>query len=217
MMSPVEDTVQDGTGQKSGKPAWGTGQSDQYDTGRRTGGKVSVYEAAGILGVTVDAIRKRIQRGTIPHQRDEGGRVWVILDAGTGSQDTTGTPQDVPGSTVPRQDEHRTSTLLQAKDETIAELRDQVDYLRGIVETRDRELEARTEELRRRDIIISSITQRIPELPPASSEGVPDVPEKAPGEPEGTKEEGERAAGGQDDQEPPRQQRSWLGRFFFGP
>ncbi len=217
MMSPVEDTVQDGTGHKSGKPAWGTGQSDQYDTGRRTGGKVSVYEAAGILGVTVDAIRKRIQRGTIPHQRDEAGRVWVILDAGTGSQDATGTPRGVSGSTVPGQDEHRTSALLRAKDETIAELRDQVDYLRGIVETRDRELEARTEELRRRDIIISSITQRIPELPPAPREGIPDVPEKAPGEPEGTKEEGERAAGAQEDQGPPRQRRSWLARFFFGP
>ena len=32
------------------------------------------------MGVTVDAIRKRISRGTIPHERGEDGRVWVLLD-----------------------------------------------------------------------------------------------------------------------------------------
>jgi excisionase family DNA binding protein len=48
--------------------------------GQTSSTKVSVYEAARRLGVTVDAVRKRIQRGTIPHERDEEGRVWVILD-----------------------------------------------------------------------------------------------------------------------------------------
>jgi hypothetical protein len=32
------------------------------------------------MGVTVDAIRKRVARDTIPHEKDEDGRVWVILD-----------------------------------------------------------------------------------------------------------------------------------------
>jgi len=32
------------------------------------------------MGVTVDAIRKRMSRDTIPHERDEDGRVWVVLD-----------------------------------------------------------------------------------------------------------------------------------------
>ena len=70
MMSFVEDAVQPGTGHLSGNPTWDTGQSDQYDTSRRSESEVSVYEAADILGVTVDAIRKRTQRGTIPHRRD---------------------------------------------------------------------------------------------------------------------------------------------------
>jgi hypothetical protein len=50
--------------------------------------RVSVYEAGEVLGVTVDAIRKHIQRGTIPHERDGDGRVWVILDASSKVQDT---------------------------------------------------------------------------------------------------------------------------------
>jgi hypothetical protein len=48
---------------------------------RTSGNRVSVYEAAEVMGVTVDAIRKRISRRTIPHERDEDGRVWVLLDA----------------------------------------------------------------------------------------------------------------------------------------
>ena len=54
---------------------------DQHHTRRERdqgfGSRVSVYEAADLLGVTVDAIRKRIQRGTIPHERHEDGRVYV--------------------------------------------------------------------------------------------------------------------------------------------
>jgi hypothetical protein len=30
-----------------------------------------VYDAAEVMGVTVDTIRKRVSRGTIPHERDQ--------------------------------------------------------------------------------------------------------------------------------------------------
>jgi len=49
---------------------------------------VSAFTAADALGVTVDAIRKRIARGTIPHERDEDGCVWVILDDTSRVRDT---------------------------------------------------------------------------------------------------------------------------------
>ena len=48
--------------------------------GRTSGNSVSVYKAAEVMGVTVDAIRKRMSRDTIPHERDEDGRAWVVLD-----------------------------------------------------------------------------------------------------------------------------------------
>jgi hypothetical protein len=50
------------------------------EEGHTSGKKISVYDAADVMGITVDAIRKRIARGTIAHERDEDGRVWVILD-----------------------------------------------------------------------------------------------------------------------------------------
>jgi len=37
-----------------------------------------VAEAADALGITVDAVRSRIKRGTIAHER-KGGRVYVLL------------------------------------------------------------------------------------------------------------------------------------------
>lgn len=42
--------------------------------------RVTVVEAAARLGVKEQAIRKRIQRGTIAHDKDDDGRVYVYLD-----------------------------------------------------------------------------------------------------------------------------------------
>ena len=56
--------------------------------------RVSVPQAADHLGTTVDAIRKRVQRGTIPYEKDVDGRVWVLLDTGRPRQDSAGYRQD---------------------------------------------------------------------------------------------------------------------------
>jgi hypothetical protein len=54
------------------------------DGGRApSGNRVSVYEAAKVLGITVGAIRKRIQRGTIRHERDDNSRVWLPARSGS--------------------------------------------------------------------------------------------------------------------------------------
>jgi hypothetical protein len=120
-----------------------------------SGNRFSVYEAAEVMGVTVDAIRKRISRGTIPHERDEEGRVWVLLDTDqyTASkvQDTDRTESDV-------------AALISAKDETIAALREQLEQ----ANERDRE--------NRR--IIAALTSRIPELEaPQERPGAPETVE----------------------------------------
>jgi hypothetical protein len=44
--------------------------------GHTSSNRFSVYEAAEVMGITVDAIRKRVGRGTIPHEKGEDGRVW---------------------------------------------------------------------------------------------------------------------------------------------
>ena len=69
---------------------WTVGQDP---SGRR---RVPVAEAARELGTTVDALRKRVQRGTIEHERDDEGHVWILLDTVRPRQDTdqdTGQPQ----------------------------------------------------------------------------------------------------------------------------
>ena len=111
-------------------------------------------EAARSLGVTVDAIRKRVQRGTIPHERDgDAGRVWVLLEAASTMQDASGTVRDKD------QDDtgHLRRELLEAKDENIADLKDRIASL-------ERQLEdARTANGENRRLLAAAL-ERIPAI-----------------------------------------------------
>ena len=119
--------------------------------GRQTGRREDVKGAAEALGVTVEAVRKRIARGTLRSEKGPDGTRYVWLDEGPDHGRTgNGTSSDV-----------RADAILDAKEETIAELRERVDQLGRILETRD-------EELRRKDTIIMQMAQRLPELEPAS-------------------------------------------------
>jgi excisionase family DNA binding protein len=108
--------------------------------------RVTVQEAARRLGVKDDAIRKRIQRGTLEYDKDPDGRVYVYLDA---TEDESYDGQDRAGIRTTAQYATQDAVVV-AKDETISELRDQIDFLRR--------------ELERKDAILMSLTQRIPEL-----------------------------------------------------
>jgi hypothetical protein len=108
--------------------------------------RVTVQEAAKRLVVKDDAIRKRIQRGTLEHDKDPDGRVYVYLDA---TEDESYDGQSGAKTQPTSQDATQDAVVL-AKDETISELRDQVDFLRR--------------ELERKDAILMSLTQRVPEL-----------------------------------------------------
>jgi hypothetical protein len=95
--------------------------------------RVTVREAAVRLGVTPDAIRQRIKRGTIKHDKGDDGLTYVYL---------------TPSATVtePSADTHDrgvTEALLRTYE-------DQIQFLRA--------------ELERKDAILMSLTQRIPEL-----------------------------------------------------
>ena len=119
--------------------------------------RTTVSEAAEILGISAEAVRGRIRRGTIPVER-EGGTVYVLLE-GTERNRTTGdqvrTTDDQPSD--------RTDLL-------IAELQDRV-----------RSLEEANRENRR---IIVALTSRLPaiEAPQETQESpetVQDEPERA--------------------------------------
>ena len=91
--------------------------------------RLTVQEAAARLGVKEDAVRKRIQRGSLVHEKEDG-RVYVYLDL---SRDTSH-----PESQVDHE-------LL------VEDLREQVHYLRSVLND---ERDAR----RRADTIIAQLT-----------------------------------------------------------
>jgi hypothetical protein len=91
---------------------------DQSQTGRR---RVTVAEASEILGVTVEAVRGRIKRGTLDHERTDMG-VFVLLDA---DQSADRPRPDTDQLTDRLRSD--SAALIFAKDETIATLRDQLE------------------------------------------------------------------------------------------
>jgi hypothetical protein len=97
---------------------------------------VTVDEAARVLGLSVDAIRKRVQREQIAYVKNAAGRVRIILDEDETLQDKR---QDITG-----QPEFR--------DELIEELRDRI---RSLERRLDEEQEAR----RRTDTILAQLAR----------------------------------------------------------
>lgn len=160
-------------------------------SGSESGRRVKVDEAARELGMSVDGVRKRIERGAIPSVK-EGGRRYVLLDEYLTWQDKW---QDFAG-----QDQE---ALISAKDEQIAGLHDQVDFLR-------QQLEAEREANRENRRIIAGLVQRIPELeaPPATAEEAEDSASTAAESSGGAEGQGEGA-------EPERgTQHPWWRRIF---
>src|SRR5215210_2651843 len=112
--------------------------------GSQSGRRVTVDEAARSLGLTVDAVRKRVQRGQIAYEKDQAGRVRIILD-----------------ESETLQDESPDTTGRGAGAGLVEELRDRVHYLERVLEN---EREARTEERRRHETLMAQLMQRIPEI-----------------------------------------------------
>ena len=77
-----------------------------------TSQRLTVQEAAEFLGTSVDAVRMRVRRGSLPSEKDSDGRVYVWVDG-----DSSGTEHELNGEST---------SLISAKDETIATLREQL-------------------------------------------------------------------------------------------
>src|SRR4051794_12944106 len=80
-----------------------------------TGHRVDVQGAAEKLGISAEAVRKRIARNTLPHEKDDQGNVWVLLEDQEYGDRTTG------GHRV---DGDYSSPL-------VAHLEDEISYLRS--------------------------------------------------------------------------------------
>jgi hypothetical protein len=160
-------------------PMDGVDNVDTQSNGREDSpvDRMTVPAAADLLGVTQSAVRKRIQRGTIPSDKDEEGRIFVYVDPSEASPETG-------------EDTSRDTAAGQSRDELLAVYREQVDFLRR--------------ELERKDAILMSLTQRIPEL--EASPEPRESPASASEERTGT----QTPSGNQSQEKRP----SWWRRFF---
>jgi hypothetical protein len=119
------------------------GNTDPSDIEQR----LTVKEAADALGISSEAVRTRIQRGTLKSIH-EHGRVWVVLDP----------------------DETRSNTdRTTDQTELVGELRARVAFLEG-------HLKIRTEENRRKDHLLAAALERIPSIEaPSEERGSPET------------------------------------------
>jgi hypothetical protein len=109
---------------------------DQSQTGRR---RYTVAEASEILGVSVEAVRGRIKRGTLKPERD-AGTVYVLLDA-----------DQPPTGHQPDDDQTTDQGRLDADENMLEELRDRIHYLQ-------RQVEEERESRRRADTILAQLS-----------------------------------------------------------
>jgi hypothetical protein len=112
-----------------------TATEQRHDTDRT---RLSAAEAARVLGITPDAIRARIRRGTLEAERD--GQAWFVWLP----RSPTGQRHDAT--------EHRPDGDQTRPDALISHLTDEIGYLRT-------ELAKRSEELARRDDLIAQIAR----------------------------------------------------------
>lgn len=132
--------------------------------------RVSVEEAARLLGIEKGSVKKRIHRGKLRSEKDARGTTWVYVDQ---------------SETVRDESQGRSTT---DSSELVDELRSHIADLRAQLEAE----RTSSAELRR---IVAALTQRIPEIEPPSSQEPPGGPQSAAER--GDREEQEPRPGGE--------------------
>jgi hypothetical protein len=132
-------------------------RSSPDDNGVTMARPVDIDTAARELGTSEAAIKKRLQRGSLPGDKDDEGRWYVLLDD---RDDTTPHPQDNGAPPV--------TPVLEAYQDHISTLKARVTFLEG-------ELAARTEELQRKDVLLMPLARQLPALPEQVDSGPGDL------------------------------------------
>lgn len=114
---------------------------------------VTIGEAAGILGVSTEALRKRIKRGTIKAQKNGGGQWLVVLD-GAEAQESTNDGSNGGVQTANGGVHDVTTDILKPSGPVEDALRDEVTFLRD-------EISFLRQEVARLDTIIITLTQNV--------------------------------------------------------
>ena len=160
--------------------------------------RLSVMEAAERLGVTRDAIHKRIRRGSIRHEQGEDGRFYVYLETSTLGLDSS-------------VDMSKDESKAEALERLLENQQDRISFL-------ERELERRGDETERLHQIVAGLTRATAELSARMPELEP--PKEPPGAPESADDQHQGrgpapdAGSPQSSAEPQEERRSWWREFF---
>ncbi len=125
---------------------------------------VSIAEAARILNLSEDGVRKRIKRGVLHATKVTG--VWqVVVDASRSEKTDSGSVQNSSGRLVDhlQNEVEFLRTQLAVKDQQISELRDDIYVWR--------------EQARYKDLLLARLEDRLIQLP---SPAEPEPPEQEP-------------------------------------
>ena len=172
-------------------------RQDGDRTGDRTM-RLTVHEAAGAMGISAEAVRQRIKRGTLETKKDPNGTVRVLLDADRTRNDAR---TDVDRTT----DRTADQALITAH---LDHLEQEVAFLRAELQRREQD---HREESRRKDHLLAAALERVPQLEAPASPEPREAPQGTAEEPEGS--EPHPPTGGA--QEAP-ERRSWWRRLLDG-
>jgi hypothetical protein len=157
--------------------------------------RLDTSQAAQALGISPDAVRKRVSRGLLESEKGQGGKLYVWVNLDTPKSGHT-TPDDTS--------RHDTSEDRADRDELVERMASEIDHLRDQL---DKEREANRENRR----LLAAALERIPAI-----EAPPDTSPESPPEPRESSVAAseERGYGGV----PPEQEKrhSWLYRLIFG-
>jgi hypothetical protein len=132
-----------------------------------------VADAARVIGISRDALYKRIRRDSVGWEKGEDARIYDYIGTATDTSTDAGIAAAMDASTD--------------QSALIASLEEQVSYLREVVRSRDDEIRRREEEYReearRKDHLLAAALERIPAIES------PDTPSETREPPETASEE----------------------------
>lgn len=152
---------------------------------------LTIKEAAEALGITPIAVRRRLTRGKLPGHKDGRGQWWVLLSDTDLTREQAGHQPGAPG-----RDQPANGSATTGMTEVITTLKDEVRFLR-------RELDQRSEELRRKDFMLAEFARSIADL----KSRLPELPATTP--------RTATLAEVDESSEPPRP--AWWRRLLYGP
>ncbi len=152
--------------------------------------RVTVKEAAALLGITPDAVRSKLRRGKLRRAEAPDGTVLVVLDG------------DSPDGQNGHHDGHQTVAYI--------------DVLKSHIDLLERELAEWKAEARRKDHLLAAALERIPPQLEAPRDE-PEAPQTPPEASEGAEPRSD-GAGPQTGTEEPEEtaRRPWWVRWFEG-